>query len=211
MSERPELRLCFVGDSFVVGTGDPSGQGWVGRACEALRAQGVALTAYGLGVRGDTSDTLVRRAPAEVAVRLGPARAENGVWRGGVVLSFGMNDAMPTSDDAGRAVPVARSVANAEALLDALAPLAPVLVVGPPPLLEARWNSGLSDLSAALGSLCDARGVPWLAIHGALRDTPAWRDELAAGDRMHPAAGGYAALARLVLGSDPWRRWLASL
>lgn len=211
MSERPELRLCFVGDSFVVGTGDPSGRGWVGRACDALRGQGVALTAYGLGVRGDTSDTLVRRAPVEVAARLGSARAGGGSWRGGVVLSFGMNDAMPTWDAAGRAVPVARSVGNAEALLDALVRLAPVLVVGPPPLLEPRWDSGLSELSATLASLCQRRGVPWLAIHAALGDTAAWRDELVAGDGMHPGAGGYAALAGLVLASDPWRGWLASL
>lgn len=38
--------VCFVGDSFVAGFGDPEHRGWVGRV-----AAGSAATVYNLGIR----------------------------------------------------------------------------------------------------------------------------------------------------------------
>lgn len=32
-SEPQEIRICFVGESFVNGTGDPAFLGWTGRVC----------------------------------------------------------------------------------------------------------------------------------------------------------------------------------
>jgi hypothetical protein len=49
------MRICFVGDSLVNGTGDPVGLGWVGRACAAARRRGHEVTCYNLGIRRDTS------------------------------------------------------------------------------------------------------------------------------------------------------------
>lgn len=49
------MRLCFIGDSFVNGTGDDACLGWAGWICAAARQQGHDVTAYNLGVRRDTS------------------------------------------------------------------------------------------------------------------------------------------------------------
>jgi lysophospholipase L1-like esterase len=41
--------------------------------------------------------------------------------------------------------------------------------------------------------------VPFVATFAALSGPSAWRREAAAGDGSHPAAGGYAELAEIVL------------
>lgn len=55
------LRLCFFGDSFINGTGDPAGLGWVGRACASQRTASPDLTVYNLGVRGNTTAQINQR------------------------------------------------------------------------------------------------------------------------------------------------------
>lgn len=50
-----DRRVLFFGDSLVAGVRDPAGKGWVGRVVAASFAEGLALTAYNLGVRGETS------------------------------------------------------------------------------------------------------------------------------------------------------------
>ena len=52
------MRICFFGDSFVNGAGDPLYQGWVGRACARARSRGADITAYNCGIRGATSDDI---------------------------------------------------------------------------------------------------------------------------------------------------------
>ena len=49
--------------------------------------------------------------------------------------------------------------------------------------------------------------MPFVDVFGALRANAAWTAEAAAGDGTHPGAGGYAALARLVL-AHGWLDWL---
>ena len=41
-----DLRICFVGDSFVNGTGDETKLGWTGRLCAALEANNPELRNY---------------------------------------------------------------------------------------------------------------------------------------------------------------------
>ena len=55
------MRICFVGDSFVNGTGDPECLGWPGRICAAARRAGHDVTYYNLGVRRDTSGDVQAR------------------------------------------------------------------------------------------------------------------------------------------------------
>ncbi len=50
-----DLRVCFLGDSFVAGVGDPEHLGWVGRVAARTNRGGQPLTAYGLGVRRETA------------------------------------------------------------------------------------------------------------------------------------------------------------
>lgn len=119
-----DLRICFVGDSFVNGTGDDEALGWVGRVCRTARARNIPLTRYDLGVRRDTSELIFRRFAAEVSARLDLVPCD-----GRVVLSFGAND---TTHDGGRPrVAPEATLANARALLDLARGRYPTLMVGP--------------------------------------------------------------------------------
>ena len=66
----PDVRICFFGDSFTVGVGDPLGVGWVVPVVAAAGAAGHAVTAYNLGIRRDTSLDISRRWALEAAERL---------------------------------------------------------------------------------------------------------------------------------------------
>ena len=56
-----DCRVCFIGDSFVQGTGDPTGLGWVGRVVSETKQAGWNITGYNLGVRGETSRDIMAR------------------------------------------------------------------------------------------------------------------------------------------------------
>jgi lysophospholipase L1-like esterase len=70
------LRICFIGDSFVNGTGDPTCLGWTGRICAAASDRGHDLTYYNLGIRRQTSADIQARWQQEVSLRLPPATDE---------------------------------------------------------------------------------------------------------------------------------------
>lgn len=189
-----DLRVLFLGDSFVAGVGDPTALGWVGRIAAAAHAAGLPLTAYDLGVRGETSVEVARRWRAEAAPRLATGATTK------LVLSVGANDALAADGAAGPRVPAGRSVAAVADVLDGAAALGlPAFVVGPPPVGDRTADRRLLDLTDRFAQLCATRGAPFAPVAPALLDDPAWRAERDAGDGAHPAAAGYAALARLVL------------
>ena len=64
------MRICFVGDSFVNGTGDPDCLGWAGRVCAAAQHDGHDITYYNLGVRRETTADIRDRWEREVSCRL---------------------------------------------------------------------------------------------------------------------------------------------
>ncbi len=66
------MRICFIGDSFVNGTGDDEALGWTGRIVATARAEGRDVTHYNLGIRRDTSADIAERWRAEVERRLPP-------------------------------------------------------------------------------------------------------------------------------------------
>jgi hypothetical protein len=53
MSEKykSQIRICFLGESFVNGTGDQEYLGWTGRICVNAHKKGHDITYYNLGVR----------------------------------------------------------------------------------------------------------------------------------------------------------------
>ncbi len=198
------MRLCFIGDSFVNGTGDDTCLGWVGRICAAARQQGHDVTAYNLGVRRDTSTDIAARWRAEAAVRL-PAGCD-----GRLVFSFGANDCCFGEDGKIR-VPKTHSLANAQAILTAAKAVWPVLMIGPPPVRDNPSTDELIEiLSAEFADLCAKLGVPYLEIFPALAACEAWQREAACGDGTHPDSKGYAALAELIGGWDAWRGWFTT-
>ncbi|WP_369259567.1 GDSL-type esterase/lipase family protein [Geodermatophilus amargosae] len=195
-----DLRICFVGDSFTAGTGDPTGAGWVGPVLAALRADGVAVTGYPLGVRRETSLDIARRWYPEVRARLRDGTDHR------VVLSFGAND---VSAPTGRPrVPQERTLDVLAAVLDeAHAAGWPAFVTGPPPAPGDGAQTGRAlALSAAMAEVAAARGVPFTDLAAPLATDPSWAEAVRAGDGIHPDVRGYRLLAGLLL--PPLRAWL---
>ena len=62
-----DVAIVFVGASLVAGVGDPKGQGWVSRVVGRTHHSELELTAYNLGVRGDTTADVLGRWKAECA------------------------------------------------------------------------------------------------------------------------------------------------
>lgn len=190
------MRICFVGDSMVNGTGDPVFLGWVGRVMQDERMRRHELTAYNLGIRRDRSDQIGLRWKAEVEARL-PTDIE-----GRVVFSFGVNDMVQEK-------PQAAVLANAEAILVEAKARWPVFMIGTVPIADDGALSRSRDLDLAYAPLCARLGVPFLSVFDHLLTTSTWLDEARAGDGAHPGAAGYARMAAFILASRQWQDWMA--
>ena len=192
------MRLIFIGDSIVAGTGDPECRGWAGRVAAASVKAGIELTAYNLGIGGDTSEGVLARWHDEVGRRINPDIDNL------LVASFGINDARDTME-----WPAARTLRNLDRFLHetADAGFAP-LIVGPIPTAQPRESERIGALSHAMGTACERARVTFIELHGGLRETPALIDEMAHGDGYHPGPAGYDAIARAVQ-ENGWWEWLA--
>lgn len=195
-----DVRLCFIGDSFVAGAGDPEHRGWVGRLLTDP-IPGVVLTGYNLGVRGNTSSEVLARWGQEVLPRLRTAPL------GGLVISFGVNDTAPPHRSTH---PTPRSLTHLDQLLiQAGAAGYPTLVVGPPPVADPEHNRRTVALDRAYAGLCAHRGTCYVPVIGDLLHDEVWAREVTQGDGAHPSAAGYTRLADLV--RPTWHHWLSRL
>ncbi len=194
------LRIAFVGDSFVNGTGDPDALGWVGRAAASAWRRGHDVTVYNLGIRRDTSTDIAARWRTETARRLPPPPTA------ALVFSFGANDSV--IEDGTSRVPLQTTLDNARTILAAAHAIAPTLMLGPLPIDDAAVNANIAELDTALAPLCDQLTIPYLQVFAPMHASGIWRTEARAGDGAHPAAAGYTALANLVDQWPAWRSWL---
>ncbi|MEQ8754318.1 MAG: GDSL-type esterase/lipase family protein [Coleofasciculus sp. G1-WW12-02] len=192
-------RVCFVGDSFVNGTGDPEYLGWTGRICAAIRKQGYDLTYYNLGIRRETSADISTRWLPEASRRL-PEGCD-----GGIVFSFGVND---TTIEQGKGrIPFKDSVKNANQILTVAKGLFPVLMVSPPPIADRGQNMRTAELSQQFAEVCHQLSIPYLDVFSSLQASKVWMDEVAAYDGAHPSASGYSQMAELVQRWKAWQAW----
>lgn len=195
-----DIRICFVGDSMVAGTGDPEHLGWVGRVCAQAAAQGIALTAYNLGVRRETSSDIAKRWDQECTPRL-PASSQTHV-----VFSFGVND---MTEESGRTrISTEHSVANLKAILAQAKMRYQVMMIGPPPIAGAQQNERITALSGQYNVICKELKVPYLSVVEALSVNTTWMQQVAKSDGAHPQAEGYMEFAKLVLNWPQW--WFRS-
>lgn len=205
------LRLCFIGDSIVNGTGDATMLGWTGRVCAAAAGAGHDVTHYDLGVRGDTSRLVRERWRAEATRRLPDA------FEAALVFSFGINDCVQL--DGVRRVEPEASLSNARAILRDARAWRPTLFIGPTPIHPrepvAQFYPGVAlaldghDIAALNRGLLDAAasvGVPALDLHTRLEASAEWAGAIAKGDGVHPPAEGYALMARAI---TAWSEWQA--
>jgi acyl-CoA thioesterase I len=197
-----DKRILFFGDSHVAGVGDPSGLGWVGRLVAASHAAGMPMTAYDLGVRGETFIGVGSHWRHETRARLSSGADTR------IVVAFGANDT--TIEHGVQRVEALRSCG---ALSDILEPARaiglPALVVGPAPVEDAKQNERIRRLSASLGDVCSEHCVTFIDVIDRLLSSRAWMEEVAVDDGAHPGAAGYDALAKHVLESG-WLDWLCT-
>lgn len=193
------MRVVFIGDSFVNGTGDLSYLGWVGRVCAQACDRGGELTAYNLGIRGNTSTDIKHRWQSEVECRLPPTED------GRIVFSFGVNDT--TLDNGKTRVDFATSLANTYDILSTAQSRWPTLMVGLAPIGDREQNCRSAGLSEQFARICAELNIPYLDIFTPLQSSAVWGREVAANDGAHPRGAGYAELAHLVQTWQAWQSW----
>ena len=191
-----DVGIVFVGASLVAGVGDPKGQGWVSRVVGRTHNADLELTAYNLGVRGDTTADVLARWKSECAPR----------WEGReekrLVISVGTGDAMS-------GVTLARHRLNLANILDDAASAGiGTFVVSPPPADDEEINAKLDVLVEAQADVCARRGVPFVDCFRPLLGHEQWQTDLAASRiAHHPGQAGYGLIAWLVL-HNGWYDWL---
>ena len=192
-----DVGLVFIGASMTAGYGDPKGLGWVGRVVARTQHPDLDLTAYNLGVRGNTSGDVVARWGAESHPR----------WKGRgerrLVVSVGVGDI--TSG-----MTMARSRLNLANVLDeATTSGISAFVVGLAPTLDTELNRRIEALAEAQADVCSRRGITYVDCFRPLVSHDQWMADLAASpDRAHPGQAGYGLVAWLVL-HNGWNDWLA--
>lgn len=193
-----DRRICFVGDSFVNGTGDPEKLGWTGRFAATLEARDPALeiTHYNLGIRRNTSSDIRERWLRECEARLVDGDEH---W---VIFSFGVNDTV--IENGALRVPVAQSVINVREILADARERYNVCFIGPPPVEDDVHNQRIRALDLLYAECCRSLDVPYLSVVEQVLQAPVWKEEVASNDGAHPRAEGYRLLAGLVTEWDHW-------
>ncbi len=194
-----EIRICFVGESFVNGIGDPECLGWAGRICVDANTKGYDITYYNLGVRRETSTELKQRCLREVSYRL-PQESD-----GRVVFCFGVNDT--TIENGKTRVAIKDSITNTRDILKETQKLYPVLMIGPLPIGDPEQNQRIANLSQEFLKICSELDIPYLDVFPVLLKSEIWIDEIKNYDGAHPRTAGYAELAKIVQNCEPWLNW----
>ena len=208
-----EIRICFVGDSITVGTGDENYQGWPGRACNREVAKGHDVTLYNLGIRANTSADIAARWRAECEVRVPDGS------NCALVFSFGVNDAAE-EQGVGLRVPFEQSLANAGAVMLTARSWLPTLWIGPPPVVEEMMpvypgtgaaynfnNVRTRALSEAYKSLALELDIPYLDVFDTLAADERWTRAQQKSDGIHAMGEGYERMADLIGAWSAWRSW----
>lgn len=193
-----DTRICFFGDSFTNGTGDPTYLGWTGRVCAAAKQP---LTHYNLGIRGNTSQQIEARWQMESNLRF-PVGCD-----ARTVFSFGTNDARI---EGGKVlVETETSVACARRILVQAKTLYPTLMIGPPPIEDKAMNLRIQEISLAYAALCDEIEVFYLDVFTPLSENLIWMEEVSLVDGAHPGAAGYTEFANLILSWSAYQGWFS--
>ena len=194
----PDVRVCFVGDSFVAGLGDSAGLGWVGRIANESRRRGLPLTTYNLGVRRDTSFLICERLAREVAPRLAQGEFPR------IVVSYGVNDT--TVENGTTRVSRAASVAALRSIRIASG-ATELMFIGPPAVDDDTQNGRISALSDALREEAGSLGIPYVECFERTVADSVWRRQVREGDGFHPDAAGYERLVAII--EMPLLEWLS--
>ena len=195
LKSRSEIRICFIGDSLVNGTGDEAALGWDGRLCAMANASDILVTYYNLGIRRNTSKDILLHWESEYTLRLPDS------YDGRIVLSCGVNDT--TIENGKVRINSVGSCANVRAILRG-AKRYTVLMVGPSPVLDDEQNERIESLSFAFAHETQVLGVPYVDLFSALCLDDAYKREILRNDGSHPRSEGYSKMAHIISSSSSW-------
>ena len=190
-----DIRICFIGDSIVNGTGDDIALGWVGRISAEAHAFGIPITSYNLGVRRDTSRDILQRWRNECIPRL-PSLCD-----GRIVLSCGINDTSIENGDV--RVKPDESCSNIRVLL-VEAKKYNVIMVGPPPIADNEQNIRIKEISQAYANEAQLLDVPYIELYESLYLDEGYKNELLESDGAHPKSRGYSKITDIISSSSNW-------
>lgn len=192
-------RICFIGASTTEGMGDPSGLGWPGRLSAVKQGR---VVSYNLGIRGQTVVQIERRAVPEITARI------TSYDQGGIVLGCPLNE-LPRNAVGDAFIEIAPALRRYEKLILSLKDIAPVIVVGPPPVAEAKLpffsevagqdyyfkNTDIAAHDATMRDLCLSCGVTYISVFQHLSKDVEYLAGLNVNDGLHTNGKGYAAQA----------------
>ncbi|MCW8932575.1 MAG: GDSL-type esterase/lipase family protein [Gammaproteobacteria bacterium] len=204
MTER-DIRICFVGDSFVNGTGDETTLGWTGRVCAEAIDKGFSITTYNLGVRRNTSHDVLLRIKNEVSLRLSDEQSQS--YDARVVISLGVNDTV--IENGKRRLSEQESIDNLTQILKFMTAKFKVIIIGAPPVDDDEHNTRIQSLCEQIKLLAKAFDVPYIDLFNALVDDKEYKEEIINNDGAHPKANGYSKLASIISCSELW--WFSNL
>lgn len=192
--DQRNIRIVAVGDELLSGVGDSRALGWFGRVMARTPQNIASVAAYNLAAPGEGSELLNSRWFEEAARRFSQG-ADNRL-----VIA-------PSTLDVDLDITSARSRLNLANMVDmASQNNVKVLVVGPPPTLDAERNRRIADLSAAYADVVTRRNHVYVDTFNPLLHHEQWRNDLAANDGR-PGQSGYGLMAWLVLHRG-WYSWL---
>lgn len=193
----------FFGDSLTLGVNDnrmPGG--WVSRL--ALLGQDAGLfrmppaTFYNLGARRQSTADIACRWRQEVDCRQMPGLVPHLAFCAGVVDMAAPGGGQPMA--------MVKALHAMRKILQTAAPLAPTLVISPPPVADPDTRRRVAELSAAQADLCDEMGLSFADVHAALADARAYMDDLS--DGLHPGPEGCTVMAETLLSHSVVREFL---
>lgn len=193
----------FFGDSLTLGVNDnrmPGG--WVSRLVLLGQEAGLyrfpPATFYNLGARRQSTADLARRWRQEVDCRQMPGMVPHLVFCAGVVDMAAPGGGQPVALD--------KAMYCLRTMLTEAAPLAPTLVISPPPVADPAVRRRIAGLSAAQAALCAELGLPFADIHVALAASRSYMDDLS--DGLHPGPEGCTVMAEALLTQNTVRDFL---
>jgi len=209
------IRICFVGDSVTLGTGDITAQGWPGRltAIEGMINEH-DIACYNLGIRANTSTQIRTRWVGECEQRL-PDHVD-----GRYIFMFGLND-MALENTGAIRISTEESIDNARAIMTQAKAQKPTLWLGPTPVrrdgpiispgksVTYTFDAGRTKaLSGEYAKVAAELEIPYFDMHTVFDGTTGWVQTLDEGDGVHPTGAGYQLIANALTSWAPWRSWL---
>jgi len=191
-----DIRISYIGDSFINGVGDSYMLGWAGRLSLMSRSEKREITHYNLGVRRDTSSDILRRWESEADAR-SPKSSINCA-----IFSFGVNDT--EIEDGKPRVSLVNSMTNIREILGLARVNYNVLMIGPPPIDDPKQNERIKSYDNAYITICNMFHIPYLSLFDRLIEDEVWMREIRSYDGTHPRDEGYELIARHIYEWEAW-------